>query len=120
MKIYCIISKESLERMKGIRGKFMAQAGHAFLHSFWDSEERFPDIAKEYRDGQHARKITLVVDTDEQMLAIYEKYRRVCGATKVVDSGFTVFTEPTLTCIGIGPINDFLVQDDIRNLKTLT
>lgn len=106
--------------MKGIRGKFMAQAGHAFLHSFWNSEDYFPDFAKEYKNGQHARKITLGVETDSEMLELYEKYKTVCGTTKVIDSGFTVFTEPTLTCVGIGPIPEHLVQEDLKKLKTLT
>lgn len=106
--------------MKGIRGKFMAQAGHAFLHSFWNSEECFPEFAKEYKNERHARKITLVVETDAEMLELYEKYKTVCGTTKVIDSGFTVFTEPTLTCVGIGPIPEHLVQEDLRKLKTLT
>lgn len=120
MKIYCIISKESIARMKGIRGKMMAQAGHAFLHAYWDSLDRYPENAQAYRDSQHARKIVVTVDTDQELIALYEKYRNICGATKVIDAGFTVFNEPTLTCIGIGPIQDIAVEDDIRTLKLLT
>lgn len=120
MKIYCIISKESLSRMKGIRGKMMAQAGHAFLHSFWDSEEKFPDYASAYRNNDHARKITLVTNTDTEMMDILNRYESVCGTTKVVDAGFTVFAEPTLTCVGIGPLSDDMVGDDIKALKLLT
>lgn len=98
----------------------MAQAGHAFLHAFWDAQERYPEQAKEYKNGDHAKKITLVVNTDEEMLNLYEKYRLICGATKVVDAGFTVFDQPTLTCVGIGPISKSLVQDDLSTLATLT
>lgn len=120
MKIYCIISRESLARMKGIRGKMMAQAGHAFLHAFWDAENRFPEMARTYKLGQHARKITLVVESDEEMLQLYSNYVDICGTTKVVDAGFTVFDKPTLTCVGIGPIPMDLVQEDLKFLATLT
>lgn len=120
MKMYCVISKESLARMQGIRGKMMAQAGHAFLHAFWDTEERFPVLAKAYKDGQHSKKVTLVTQTDEEMLELFERYSSVCGTTKVVDAGFTVFAGPTLTCIGIGPMTEELMGDDLKALKTLT
>lgn len=119
MKIYCVISKESLARMNGIRGKMMAQAGHAFLHAFWDAEKRFPEAALEYKDSDHARKITLIVDTDAEMLDLIDAYKDVAGITKVVDAGFTVFKEPTLTCVGIGPIEDKYTES-LKKLKVLT
>lgn len=106
--------------MNGIRGKIMAQAGHAYLHAFWDSEERYPDNARSYKEHSHAIKITLVVETDEEMLQLYDRYKNLCGCTKVVDCGFTVFKEPTLTCVGIGPIYDEDVDNDIKQLKVLT
>ena len=106
--------------MKGIRGKMMAQAGHAYLHSYWNTVDRYPGVAQQYRNSEHARKITLVVETDDQLIELYEKYIGICGATKVIDAGFTVFDGPTLTCIGIGPISDDLVENDIKQLKLLT
>lgn len=119
MKMYCIFSKESLEKMKGIRGKMTSQSGHAFLHAFWNSELNFPEHAEEYRDSEHAVKITCVVDTDEELWSLHARYKGICGVTSVVDSGFTVFEEPTLTCIGIGPIPEELIGENLRNLKLL-
>ncbi len=105
-RMYCIFSKESLERMKGIRGKMASQAGHAFLHAYWDSLEKFKIEADIYKSSGRATKITCVVDTDAELLNLYEKYQNVCGTTKVIDSGDTVFGGvPTLTCIGLGPID---------------
>lgn len=106
--------------MKGIRGKMMAQAGHAYLHAYWDAEERFPEQASAYKDANHARKITLVVDTDEEMLTLYQSYKDVCGTVEIIDAGFTVFNGPTLTCIGIGPIAPENIGDDLKQCKTLT
>lgn len=104
--------------MKGIRGKMASQAGHAFLHAFWDSEKRFPEYAKNYLESDHAIKITCVVDSDSELEQIYRTYRDICGATDVIDSGFTVFNGPTRTCIGIGPIPPELVGE-LKNLKLL-
>lgn len=120
MRMYCVISKESIKRFKGIRGKMMAQAGHAFLHAFWDSEEFWPCYARAYKESDHARKITVVTETDEEMLKLYDKYIKICGVTKVIDAGFTVFEEPTLTCIGIGPISEILIEEDLKELKLLS
>lgn len=110
MKLYCIYSRQSLDRMQGILGKITSQAGHAFLHSYWDAAVRFPEDAEAYKNAKHAKKITLVVDTDEEAFAIYEQMQPLCGVTKVIDCGFTVFTEPTFTCVGVGP----LFEDDER------
>jgi peptidyl-tRNA hydrolase len=41
IKMYCIFSRESVEKMKGNKGKMCAQAGHAYLHAWWDAEVRF-------------------------------------------------------------------------------
>lgn len=106
--------------MNGIRGKLAAQAGHAYLHAFWDAERRFPARAQQYRASDHARKVSLVVDTTDEMIALANKYRATHGVTIVRDAGFTVFKEPTITCVGIGPIDVTEAGDDLRLLKLLT
>lgn len=120
IKMYCVFALESVKKMNGIRGKLGTQAGHAYLHSFWDSEERFPKLARAYHETSHAYKITLVVDTVEELEKLQEAYRNVCGVSLVKDAGFTVFSEPTVTCLGIGPISEDLVGDDLASLKTFT
>jgi peptidyl-tRNA hydrolase len=125
-KMYCIFAKESVQKMNGIRGKMCTQAGHAYLHAFWDamkSEEvnyykRGQAIA--YQSSDHAYKITLIVDTVEELKALQEKYKDICGTSLVTDAGFTVFNEPTTTCLGLGPISEENIGDDIKALKTFT
>jgi len=118
-KLYCVVSKEALDLMKGNRGKGMAQAGHAFLHSVWDAEKRFPGAAQAYRDSNHAYKITLVVPTEADLVVLQDAYKDVCGVSLVKDAGFTVFAGPTVTCLGIGPIAVEDIGDDLKALKTL-
>jgi peptidyl-tRNA hydrolase len=129
--MYCIFAKESVQKMNGIRGKMCTQAGHAYLHAFWDAINRFPGEhgfaedkpgdAEQYQnrggDG-HAYKITLIVDTVDELKALEEKYKNICGTHLVTDRGFTVFKEPTTTCLGLGPIGEDKIGDDLKELKT--
>lgn len=129
MRMYCIFSRESIKKMGGNRGKLASMAGHAFLHAYWSAQDKLialpplydawtgPRVVREdsdeyklraglyhYHYNGKAKKITLVVDTDAELEAIYEEYKdKLIGSTKVVDAGLTVFTEPTLVCIGLGP-----------------
>lgn len=113
--MYAITSREVLQKIGGNRGKLSAQAGHAFLHAFWDAEERFADVAKAYKESGSAKKVVCVVETDAQLLEIYEKSLNLFGTTKVVDSGLTVFDGPTLTFIGVGPLKETETPDFLLN-----
>lgn len=119
-KLYCVVAKDVLAQMKGVRGKFGSQCGHAYLHSFWDSEARFPAAAAAYRNSQLAFKITLVVPTVQELRVLHAAYAPVCGVSLVVDAGRTIFAEPTVTCLGIGPLADEEKGEDLRALKGLT
>lgn len=131
VKMYCIFAKESVQKMNGIRGKMCTQAGHAYLHAFWDAantvgledseiKQRKLKQALAYASSERAYKITLIVDTVEELRALQDKYRDVCGTSLVTDAGFTVFKEPTTTCLGLGPIAEENIGDDIKSLKTFT
>jgi peptidyl-tRNA hydrolase len=119
-KLYCVFSKSTLRDLKGVRGKMASQSGHAFLHAFWDAENRFPDIAEKYKKSDHAYKITCVVDTDLELQKLVN-LKQFYGYTEVVDAGFTVLDSPRLTCIGIGPVQDNSEYSEyLKNLKLLT
>ena len=124
MRLYCIMSPSALKLMGGIRGKIVAQGGHAYCHAMWDAQDRFPALAQAYRDSQHARKICLVLPDGGNDIEHFENlisaYCDKTGVTLVRDAGFTVFTEPTVTCIGIGPLARADAGDDLNILKTLT
>jgi peptidyl-tRNA hydrolase len=128
IKMYCIFARESIEKMNGIRGKMATQAGHAYLHAFWNACEIYDpeltnhkrDQAIDYKNSSHAYKITLIVDTVEELKALQESYKDVCGVSLVTDAGFTVFTEPTTTCLGLGPIREDRIKDDLKSLKTFS
>lgn len=129
-KMYCIFAKESILKMNGNRGKMSTQAGHAYLHAYWDAmafprscvENKIKDKAKQamdYQLSERAYKITLVVDTVDELKVLHEKYKNICGTSLVTDAGFTVFDEPTTTCLGLGPISEDNIGEDLKNLKVL-
>jgi peptidyl-tRNA hydrolase len=127
-KMYCIVARESLIKMNGNRGKLAAQAGHAYLHAYWDAMTVPSDgsdyahrmePAFEYKRSGAAKKVCLVVDTVEELKALYEAYRPICGVSLVTDAGLTCFKEPTTTCLGIGPIADDQVNVNLSSLKVL-
>lgn len=134
IKMYCIFAMESIKKMGGNRGKLAAMSGHAYLHAFWDATQKikFEDSppkhpqnmnkliqAQAYRESKHAYKICLVVDTVTELETLYNAYKDVCGVSLVKDAGFTVFDEPTVTCLGLGPISEDNIGDDIKALKVL-
>jgi peptidyl-tRNA hydrolase len=116
-KMYCIFAKESVQKMNGIRGKMATQAGHAYLHTFMNAMAETPELATAYLDSDHAYKITLIVDTVEQLRELQEAYDDVCATRLITDKGFTVFTEPTTTCLGIGPLSEDMIGEDLKALK---
>lgn len=130
IKMYCIFSAEAIKLMKGNRGKMAAQAGHAYLHSWWDADRRFSSYEgglggdfiaypKAYKCSDRAYKICLVVDNEEKLKELHDNYRPKCGVALIEDAGFTVFERPTVTCLGLGPVHVDDLEDDIKSLKVL-
>ena len=142
IKMYAIFCRETLRQMK-YEGKLAAQAGHAYLHAWWDAEDRlmfdswsedseylntykkklssyYIEVMEPYREGDDARKIALVVDTVEELEQLYEEFRPHMGATLVDDCGYTVFECTTTTAVGLGPIpSDWTKGTRLADLKTL-
>lgn len=119
-RLYAVIANEALKKTNGIRGKMHTQTGHAFLHAFWDAENRFPEDAKKYKYSGLAKKITLIVESVDELHVLAKAYHDRCGVSLVEDRGLTVFKEPTITCLGIGPIAFKNVDTDLKSLKTFT
>ncbi|AXQ69971.1 hydrolase [Caulobacter phage CcrSC] len=129
--IYSIISQAALDAMKGNRGKLNAQAGHAYLHAWWDADERFPKVAKAYRYSDAAVKVALrmvqdldvediqVAGTAEDLSALYDVFHGVCGITLVRDAARTVFKKPTITFLGVGPITKARFNELAPGLRPL-
>jgi peptidyl-tRNA hydrolase len=119
-RMYCVVARESLVKMNGNRGKLAAQAGHAYLHAYWDAYQNFTVDAVKYQVSGKATKVCLIVDTVDELYALRDKYTIICGTSLVTDAGKTCFNGvPTVTCLGIGPIRDSDIGDDLKGLKVL-
>ena len=116
-KMYCIFARGSIKKMNGIRGKMCTQAGHAYVNAMLHSQYEWPDYVEKYLNTGHMYKITCVVDTVEQLEELRQEYQDKCATSLVTDKGLTVFDEPTTTCLGIGPIPENLIGDELANLK---
>jgi peptidyl-tRNA hydrolase len=119
MKMYCVFSKEAIMKMGGNRGKMAAQAGHAFLGAWIDAYQHNDPRAKDYAAYGAATKITLVVNTEHDLVPIYGNYVQDNGCHLVIDAAHTVLPEPMVTCLGIGPLRDEEIGDDLKALKPL-
>lgn len=119
LRMYCVFSREAVKKMNGNRGKLAAQAGHAFLHGFWAASVAFPKAAKAYFESPGAKKVSLVVDTEADLFRLQAAYQSKVGTSLVTDAGHTVFDGPTVTCLGIGPIAEDQIGDDLRDLPVL-
>ena len=122
-RLYTILAADAVKAMKGNRGRMVTQGGHGYLHAFWDAEARFPDDAGAYKAQKSAFKVTLVAETGDQLRDLMERYRPICGVALTEETGSrmdgTVNEEVrAVTDIGIGPIREDLIGDDLKTLKT--
>ena len=94
-------------------GKLAAQVAHASLGAFLASgtiNQRRVLILKDEVNKpwleEEFTKICLMVDSEEELLRIYEIVKaNLTGIPHALikDAGHTVFKDPTITCLGIGP-----------------
>ena len=83
-------------------GKWMVQASHAFMGAFTANSNKF--VCDEYFNNSQP-KIVLKAK-NESMLKRAEKecLESNINCYLVTDAGRTIFNEPTVTCLGIGPV----------------
>ena len=110
-------------------GKMSAQVSHASLGALFECGKRTQtslvidyekDSALERWINHRFTKVVLYVKSEAKLIEIFEK-ARAFGLPSVLieDAGFTVFNEPTKTCVGIGPVfpNELIgITDKLRVL----
>lgn len=113
---------------KGLRhGKYISQGSHASVGALLSIGEVSGDnfviplsdpFVREWVTGSFA-KITLQVDTDQELVDIYAAAQKAGLPTALIkDAGRTEFNGvPTLTAVGIGPANPALIDKITGHLK---
>jgi hypothetical protein len=116
-RLYHIVYKPALKSLQGNRGRMIGQGGHGFVHAVFDAMERFPDDLAAYRRGV-AYKITLETDDEAILHALRARYKPICGVSLVEENGTRAGKADNenvrgITGLGIGPIRDDLIGDDL-------
>lgn len=104
--------------LKMRRGKEIAQAAHASLKAVLNNVEH-PDV-KGWLSNNY-KKIAVSVDSEEELIEIYEKAKKVGIITELVtDLGLTEFKGvETKTCISVGPGPESEIDNITGHLKLL-
>jgi PTH2 family peptidyl-tRNA hydrolase len=98
------------------KGKMCAQAAHASVSAYVNCS---PWQTKPWTESG-AAKITVAVNSEEELLAIYEQASRAQLPVSLIrDAGLTQFSEPTYTTVGIGPAKDEEIDLITGTLKLL-
>lgn len=100
-------------------GKIASQAAHASLEAFLLVSKQNPDLIKQWIDeGQ--TKIVLKVNSLAEFEELKNKLKENNIPFAVVsDSGLTQVAPGTETAIGIGPIDEGVIDNITKNLKLL-
>jgi len=102
------------------KGKMIAQGSHASDSAI--SNSRDIDL-EEWRDYHFSKKIVVSVNSEEELLALFEKasnQRNLNMSKLIIDEGFTEFKGvKTPTAFAIGPNIDENVDKISKKLKLL-
>ena len=98
LRMYCLVRGDLAIPL----GKWMVQASHAFMGAFNTNTNRL-DCAEYFQNSQP--KIVLKAKNEAMLIrAEKECLDANINCYLVTDIGRTVFNEPTVTCLGIGPV----------------
>ncbi len=120
LRLYCVMRADLNLVAEGGTvplGKLMAQAGHAFVGCLASLSET--EIA-EYMDSGTQPKIVLRAKNEKDLMRVAQECQNVGIPFYLVkDAGRTVFSEPTFTCVGIGPVAKQNLPKFIQRLQLL-
>ena len=96
------------------RGKLAAQVAHASLEAVLKADKK---IVQKWRD-EGAKKVVLKVNDENELL----KYKDMLERTKIktaliTDAGHTVLTPGTITCLGIAPEEEGIIDKITGKLR---
>ena len=131
MSIKQIIVVNNELRSKLRHGKLAAQVSHASMGAVFSKAFGIPcdnghidllaiplEHELEYWFKEKFTKIVLRADNEEHLLEIHKKAEEAGLLNALItDAGNTVFKEPTITCVGIGPASEKQLKGITDKLK---
>jgi len=106
-----------LEKMRGGMTFDMISPTNENYRLFLDL--KVGDPLKDWLEGSF-RKVILYVKNESQLIKLHEQLKADNITTCLIkDSGFTIFSEPTITCLGIEPLRASVVDKYTKRLRLL-
>ncbi len=103
MKQIIIVDKS----LKMPAGKMAAQVAHAAVCCFMETDAKDQDTWV----AQGMPKIVLKTDSKIHLIDVFQKAKELGIPCHLIeDDGRTVFDKPTITCVGIGPAEEKILN----------
>ncbi len=99
-------------------GKMVAQGAHASIDACEKTRKKDPKKFEKWL-SEGMKKIVLKVNSEKELVELFEKAKKKTKASLIRDAGKTQVEPGTLTAIGIGPDNDDVIDGIIKELKLL-
>ena len=102
--------------LKLSKGKMAAQAAHASLEAYKKADEK--DIQEWESSG--TKKIVLKVSDEKELMEVYQKLKDSKFKPALIkDAGHTEVEPGTITCVGVGPLKEDVIDRITGKLKML-
>jgi peptidyl-tRNA hydrolase, PTH2 family len=113
-KMLCIVRTD----LKMGKGKIAAQCGHAFIEAYRKAEKKVPQLVEEWLTIG-SEKVVLKVDSEKQLLALFEELKKHFPVALIRDAGHTQIASGSKTCIAVGPALESELNAFTADLKLL-
>ncbi len=100
------------------KGKLAAQCGHAVIEAFLKTQIKSPNDCKAWlSEGQ--MKVVVKIDSEKALLELFENLKNQFPCALIKDAGRTQIEPGTITCMGIGPVEESKIDKYTSNLKLM-
>lgn len=98
------------------KGKICSQVAHASLHAYKIALRKFSKKVKQW-EVEGEKKIVLKANEDE-LLKIYQECLKLgLPVALIKDAGLTQIKPGTITALGIGPYDEYILDKLVGDLK---
>ncbi len=98
------------------KGKLAAQVAHASVSAIDKIVIDWPEWVEQWK-SEGMEKIVLKVNSEKELLILFEKIKTMFPAALIKDAGHTQIKSGTITCFGVGPVPEHLIDEFTKKLK---
>ena len=98
------------------RGKTAAQVAHAAVEAMEKISRDFPEWVEKWKE-QGQEKVVLKVDSERELVLLFEQVKKKFPAALIKDAGRTQIAPGTITCFGVGPVPEQEIDEFTKDLK---